>query len=60
MKLAVNKFNVREIGKELPVSYYGYKTKKEATQFVENWNKTHNLKVEVCKYDNNKRKWING
>ena len=30
MKLATNKWNISEIGKNKPVLYYGFKLKKEA------------------------------
>lgn len=50
MKLATNKWNISEVGKSKPALYYGYKTKKEAQAFVDNWNKTHELKIEVIKY----------
>ena len=50
MKLATNKWNISEIGKNKPVLYYGFKLKKEAQAFVDNWNKTHELKIEVIKY----------
>lgn len=50
MKLATNKWNISEIGKNKPFTYYGYKTKKQAQAFVDNWNKTHELKIEIIKY----------
>ena len=50
MKLAMNKWNISEIGKNKPVLYYGFKTKRESQAFVDNWNKTHELKIEVIKY----------
>lgn len=49
MKLAINKWNVSEEGKNKPVWYYGTKTKKQAQEFVDYWNKTHELKIEVIK-----------
>ena len=50
MKLATNKWNISEIGKNKPITYSGYKTKKQAQAFVDKWNKTHELKIEVIKY----------
>lgn len=50
MKLATNKWNISEVGKNKPIVYYGFKLKKEAQAFVDNWNKTHELKIEVIKY----------
>lgn len=50
MKLATYKWNISEIGKNKPIAYYGFKLKKEAQAFVDNWNKTHELKIEVIKY----------
>lgn len=50
MKLATNKWNISEVGKNKPALYYGFKLKKEAQAFVDNWNKTHELKIEVIKY----------
>ena len=50
MKLATNKWNISEVGKNKPTFYYGFKTKREAQAFVDNWNKTHELKIEVIKY----------
>ena len=50
MKLATNKWSISEIGKNKPICYYGFKTKREASAFVNNWNKTHELKIEVIKY----------
>ena len=50
MKLATNKWNVRIVGERKPISYYGYPTKKQAQAFADNWNATHELKVEVIKY----------
>ena len=50
MKLIMNKWNISEVGKNKPFTYYGYKTKKQAQTFVDNWNKTHELKIEVIKY----------
>lgn len=49
MKLAVNKWNVVEKGKNKVFSYYGWKTKKSAEAFVDIWNKTHELQLEVIK-----------
>lgn len=50
MKLAVSIWNVSVKDKFKPLSYYGYKTKKEAIKFVESWNNNHDLQVEVIKY----------
>ncbi len=50
MKLVMHKWNISEVGKNKPTFYYGFKTKKEAQAFVDNWNKTHELKIEVIKY----------
>ena len=50
MKLVTNKWNISELEKNKPVLYYGFKTKKEAQAFTDNWNKTHELKIEVIKY----------
>lgn len=50
MKLAISIWNVSVKDKFKPISYNGYKTKKEAIQFVEDWNKKHDLQVEVIKY----------
>ena len=50
MKLATNKWNISELEKNKPVLYYGFKTKKEAQAFADNWNKAHELKIEVIKY----------
>ena len=50
MKLATNKWNISEVGKNKPALYYGFKLKKETQAFVDNWNKTHELKIEVIKY----------
>lgn len=55
MKLAVSIWNVSVKDEFKPLSYYGYKTKKEAIKFVDDWNKNHDLKVEVIKYVD--RKW---
>ena len=55
MKLAVSIWNVSVKDKFKHLSYYGYKTKKEAIKFVEDWNKNHDLQVEVIKYVD--RKW---
>ena len=49
MKLATGKWNVSEVGKNKPISYYGYPTKKQAQAFVDDWNAKHELKVEVIK-----------
>lgn len=50
MKLVMHKWNISEAGKNKPTLYYGFKTKREAQAFVDNWNKTHELKIEVIKY----------
>ena len=50
MKLSTNKWNITIIGENKPVSYYGYKTKKEARRFADDWNRTHETQVEVIKY----------
>ena len=50
MKLVMNKWNISEVEKNKPTFYYGFKTKREAQAFVDNWNKTHELKIEVIKY----------
>ena len=50
MKLVPNKWNISEVGRKNPVLYYGFKTKKEAQAFVNSWNKTSQIKIEVIKY----------
>ena len=50
MKLVMHKWNISEVGKNKPICYYGFKLKKEAQAFVDNWNKIHELKIEVIKY----------
>lgn len=50
MKLATNKWNISEVGKNNPILYYGFKTKREAQAFVDSWNKTSQIKIEVIKY----------
>ena len=50
MKLTPNKCNISEVGKNKPICYYGFKTKREAKAFVDNWNINHEAKIEVIKY----------
>lgn len=49
MKLAMNKWHVSKVGENKQINYYGYKTKREAQKFVDDWNKNHELQVEVIK-----------
>lgn len=57
MKLASSIWNVRVVGGDNPLNYYGYKTKKDAIWFVNVWNKNHDLKVEAVRYNKETRKW---
>ena len=50
MKLVPNKWNISEVGRKNPILYCGFKTKKEAQAFVDSWNKTSQIKIEVIKY----------
>ena len=54
MKLATNKWNISEVGKNKPALYYGFKLKKEAQAFVDNWNKTTNLKLKLLNINKQK------
>lgn len=59
MKLATYKWNIGLVGGLKPIYYYGFKTKKDAIHFVEQWNPYHHdTQIEVIKYDSTSRTWV--
>lgn len=52
MKLSTYKWNICYVDdeREKPISYYGWKTKKDVQAYCDMWNSTNKSQIKVIKY----------